>query len=244
MKTRAVFFVLFILLMPQGVGAADKLLVGVAANYLLAFKELAVAFERKSVIVVRPTFAATGNLYSQIKAGAPYDLFLAADEARPEDLFRQNMAERPFIYATGRLVLWSDRRDGCSAKTWQDALKGRLKIAIPSPDTAPYGAVARSTLRCAGLWETLRPYLVYAQDVSQAFQYAAVKGTAMAFLSRSFAWSEQGKQGCHYLIEEAPPIRQAGCILKRTRQRKAAEAFAAFLASPEAAAIREKYGYE
>ena len=245
MTSRCIFYVLLILLTPQLVGATEKLLVGVAANYMLPFKELAVAFEKKTNVAVLPTFTATGNLYSQIIAGAPYDLFLAADEDRSETLFRENRAEKSFVYATGRLILWSAQKDTCRSKTWQDALESNMKkIAIPNPEVSPYGAEAYSGINGAGLRELVKPQLVFAQDTSQSFQYAATGGAAMAFTSLSFTLSEQGKKGCYYTIEEAQPVRQAACILKKARNRDAAEVFSAFLLSPEAVEIRKKYGYE
>jgi molybdate transport system substrate-binding protein len=90
----------------------------------------------------------------------------------------------------------------------------------------------------------VKPQLVFAQDILQSFQYATTGGAAMAFISRSFALSEHGKKGCYYTIEEAQPVRQAACILKKVRNRDAAKAFSAFLLSPEAVEIRTKYGYK
>jgi molybdate transport system substrate-binding protein len=245
MTSQCIFYVLLILLTPQWVGAAERLLVGAAANYILPFKVLAAAFEKKTGIDVKLTFTSSGNLYSQIAAGAPYDLFLSADEQRPADLFRKNIAGEPFVYATGRLVLWSTQKDACRSKTWQGALKSNMKkIAIPNPEVSPYGAEAYNVIKGAGLWEPVKPQLVFAQDTSQSFQYAATGGVAMAFTSLSFTLSEQGKKGCYYTIEEAQPVRQAACILKKARNRDAAEVFSAFLLSPEAVEIRKKYGYE
>lgn len=245
MTSRFIFYILLILLTPQWVGAAERLLVGAAANYILPFKELAAAFEKKTDINVKWTFTSSGNLYSQIAAGAPYDIFLSADEQRPADLFRKNIAGKPFVYATGRLVLWSAQKDACRSKTWQGALKSNMKkIAIPNPEVSPYGAEAYSVIKGTGLWELVKPQLVFAQDTSQAFQYAVTGGAAIAFTSRSFTLSEQGKKGCYYMIEEAQLVRQAACILKKARNRNAAEVFSAFLLSPEAVAIRMRYGYE
>jgi molybdate transport system substrate-binding protein len=240
------FFILLILLSPQCAHAAERLLIGVAAAYILPFKELAAIFEKKTAIAVKPTFAATGNLYSQIMVGAPYDLFLAADEDRPDTLFRLKLAEKPFIYATGRLVLWSARKDACRPRAWQDALEKSMKrkMAMANPDTSSYGAAAVRTLKRAGLWEKIKPRLVFTQDISQSFQYATMGGVSLAFISRSFALSEHGKKGCYYMIEESPPVQQAACILKKARNRNAAEAFSAFLVSPEAVEIRNKYGYQ
>jgi len=240
------FCVLLVLLAPQWAEAAERILVGVAPAYIQPFRELAVMFEKKTAISVTPTFAATGQLYSQIISGAPYDLMLAADQDRPERLFREGRAERPFVYATGRLILWSARKDACGQSTWQDALKVSMKnkIVISNPVTSPYGAAAFRVLERAGLWEKIKPHLIYSLDVSQSFQFSATGGAAMAFTSRSYALTDNGKRGCHYTIEEAAPVLQAACIIKNTRNRNAADLFSAFLLSPEAAQVRKKYGYQ
>ena len=119
-----VSFVLIILMSSVSAFAEEKISVAVAANFISAFKELAADFEAKTKIKVEDTFSSTGNLYSQIINGAPYDLFLSADEERPAKLNKDGAADTPFVYARGQAVLWSANKDFCKAKTWQDA---RLK---------------------------------------------------------------------------------------------------------------------
>jgi molybdate transport system substrate-binding protein len=230
---------------PAPGGAAEGIRIAVAANFLQAAKELTRDFEKQTGIKVEATFASSGSLYAQIVSGAPYDLFLSADEERPARLHREGNAEKPFVYARGRVVLWSARKDFCRAGQWQQALADPAvrRIAIANPETAPYGAAAREALQKAALWDSGQEKRVVAQDIAQAFQYASTEAVDGAFCAFSSVLSEQGRKGCHYEIPEAPEIIQSACVLKQTKDRTAAESFAAFLLSTPAAAVKAKYGY-
>jgi molybdate transport system substrate-binding protein len=227
------------------VSAQERLNAAVAANFIQAFTEISQAFERKTGVRVEATFSSSGNLYGQIVNGAPYDLYLSADEERPARLNKEGAGERPFVYARGRCVLWSARKDFCRAGDWRTALRDEdvKRVAVANPETAPYGTAARAALVKAGLWEALKQKWVFAQTIAQAFQYASTSATAAGFCAYSSVMSDEGKKGCFYRIEEAPAIVQSACILKRTPHRASAEAFAAFLISPEAGAIKDRYGY-
>ena len=226
--------------------AAEELTVGVATNFMVPFKEFIRIFEQKTDIRVYGTYASTGNLYGQIKNGAPYDLFLSADRARPDRLYEDGLTEEVFVYAQGRVVLWTQKKDLCGNGSWDEVLMAARvkKISIANPETAPYGAAAVIALKGTGLWNQIRPRLVYAQTVTQAFQYAHTEAVDAGFCAFSSAHTTLGKKGCHYRIEEAPPIIQTACILKRTKMKVRAEAFAAFLTSPEARVVKKRYGYE
>jgi molybdate transport system substrate-binding protein len=230
---------------PLNVFAEGKISVAVAANFISTFKELAADFEAKTKIKVEGTFSSTGNLYSQITNGAPYDLFLSADEERPARLHKDGVAEKPFVYASGQVILWSANKDFCKAATWQGALKNNQikKIAIANPQTAPYGAAAKDALQKTQLWEALQPKLVNAQDIAQSFQYASTAAADAGFCALSVTAAFQGKNGCFFNIAQAPDIIQSACLLKRTTNRVAVEQFTAFLVSPAAQKIKIKYGY-
>jgi len=225
---------------------AEKLTVAVASNFMLPFEELARIFTSRTDIAVECTFTSTGKLYGQIKTGAPYDLFLAADEVRPERLFREGLAERPFVYARGRVVLWSARKDLGRAGDWRKALglPWVKRIAIANPETAPYGAVPMAVLRGTGLLGEIEERLVFAQNISQAFQYAHTEAAQVGFCALSSALSERGREGCYLPMKEAREVVQAACVLKGTGNRAGAEEFAAFLRTSEAGAVKGKYGYE
>jgi len=247
MKRRFLMLLVLIpfLLTPMTASAQGKIRCAVAANYIKTFQELASAFEAKTGIKVESTFSSTGNLYSQIVNGAPYDLFLSADEARPARLLKEGHGEKPFVYAKGRVVLWSVRKTFCSAPDWRQAVQAKdvKRIGLANPVTAPYGTAAQAAMQKTGLWASLKDKCIQAQDIAQSFQYAATEAVDASFCALSATKSVEGMKGCFYIVPEAPDIVQSACILKRTKDRAAAERFAAFLQSPEATAIKEKFGY-
>ena len=202
------FFVLMLILtafltIPFSVLAQDKISIAVAANFISTFKEIAAEFEDKTGVKVEATYASTGSFYNQIKNGAPYDVFLSADEQRPDLLQKEGWTEGTFIYARGKVILWSADAAFCKAATWQDALKNEKlkKIAIANTVTAPHGSAAKTALQKAALWDELQPKLVNAQDIAQAFQYAHTSAVDAGFCALSAAASPQGKSGCFFNVD-------------------------------------------
>lgn len=225
--------------------AGEKLLVAVAANFILPSGELTRIFQNRTGIPVEATYASTGKLYGQIVKGAPYDVFFAADEKRPNLLKKQGLCDKPFVYARGQVVVWTAKRTLCGANDWQAVIMNSevQKIAIANTESAPYGTAAMIALQQAGLWDLLKDKYVFPQSVAQAFQYAMTKSADVGFCAYSSALSDKGKKGCFYTVPESPTIVQAACILKRTENRSAAEQFSAFIKSSEAQKIKEKHGY-
>ncbi len=226
--------------------AEEKLTIGVAANFMAPFKEIAHEFESRTAVKIDAAYTSTGSLYGQIINGAPYDLFLAADENRPERLEKEGLSSDSFVYARGRVVLWTAKKRICNAENWEKALKmkGVSRIAIPNPETAPYGTAAITALESAGLKDLTQKKLVFAQNVVQAFQYAHTETADAGFCALSSAITKKGKKGCYFFIGQAPIIIQKACILNRSTKRRSVEKFAAFLCSPEAEAVKKRYGYE
>jgi molybdate transport system substrate-binding protein len=225
--------------------AGEKLLVAVAANFILPSGELTKMFQDRTGIATEATYASTGKLFGQIVKGAPYDVFLAADEKRPNLLDKQELCDKPFVYARGQVVVWTANKALCGTANWQAVVKNPKvkKIAIANTESAPYGTAAMIALQKAGLWDTLKEKYVFPQSVAQAFQYAETKSADVGFCAYSSALSDKGKKGCFYTVPEAPTTIQAACILKGTKNRSAAERFVAFIQSPEAQKVKEKYGY-
>jgi molybdate transport system substrate-binding protein len=230
---------------PGPAGAAESLRVAVASNFIQPFKEMVAAFQSLTGIAVEATYASSGQLYNQVLGGAPYDLFLSADEDRPTFLFQAEMAEKPFVYARGRVILWSSRKDFCLSSNWKKALGegGVKRIAVANPATAPYGVAAIAALEKTALREALKSRLVFAQDVVQAFQYASTGAADACFCAMSCLATEEGQAGCFYELGEASEVVQSACVLRRTKKREFSHRFAAFLLSPQAAAIKKAYGY-
>jgi len=242
----SIVIIITALFSPSISSAQEKINAAVAANYIKPFKEIALAFETKTGIKVEATFASTGNLYNQIINGAPYDIFLSADEERPDLLLKNGSAEKPFVYAKGEVVLWSAQKNFCGEKNWKEQLKKAeiKKISIANPVTAPYGTAAKAALEKTGMMKSVESKIVNAQDIAQTFQYASSEAVDAGFCAMSAALSEEGRKGCFYKVKEAPEIVQSACVLKRSEKLKAAEKFAKFLVSPEALKIKKNYGYK
>jgi len=234
----------FLLVLPAV--AQERVHVAVAANFILPFQEIAALFQKKTGIQVEATYSSSGQFYAQIVRGGPYDLFLSADEERPALLHQEGRAETPFVYATGRVVLWSLRKELCGAAVWRKVINmpGIRKVAIANPKTAPYGAAAQTALEKAGLEAGIRSRLVYAQNIAQAFQYISTGSVDTGFCALSSALSEEGRKGCTHVVDEAPPIVQSACLLKRSADKSGPRALSRFLLAPEVQAIKEKYGYQ
>jgi molybdate transport system substrate-binding protein len=241
----SVAFILVMLLMSFTALAQEKISVAVAANFASAFKELAMDFEEKTGVKVETAYASTGSLYDQIKSGALYDIFLSADEQRPDLLQKEGWTEGTFIYARGKVILWSASEAFCKAAKWQDALNSDKikKIAIADYLLDPYGAAAKVALQKAGRWDALQSKLVNTQDVVQSFQYANRSAADAGFCALSVTADPQGKNGCFFIVAEAPDIVQAACMAKKTGNKVNAELFVAYLLCNDALNIRKKYGY-
>jgi molybdate transport system substrate-binding protein len=245
---RYTFFllVLFLLVYSIPATAAESLNIAVAANFMKTFKKIAKSFESENQVSVNGTFASSGHLTGQITNGAPYDIFLSADEERPVMLFQKGLAEKPFVYARGRVVLWSAKKELCGVSGWQEVVKhpSVKRIAVAAPKVAPYGAASMAAIEQSRLLNVVQNKLVYPENIAQAFQYAATETVDAAFCALSSALSEKGKKGCYFEVGEAPPIVQGGCVLMRAKDRDAVKKFVNFLNSPEANSIKKKYGYK
>jgi molybdate transport system substrate-binding protein len=227
--------------------AADAV-VAVAANFVPVLQRLAPDFEASSGDRLRIIPGSTGKLYAQIRQGAPFDVFLAADRRRPQRLEQDGLtvAGSRFTYAIGRLVLWG------RAKAVQSGLKVLLsddihRIAIAEPEVAPYGHAAYEALRKAGLWQRLQSKLIRGESISQAFHFVA-SGNAdvgLVALSEVLSYQSRSGDGSYYLVPAADytPLEQQAVLLKRGGHNPAARAFLAFMKDPRTRATIRDYGY-
>lgn len=237
---------LFLCAVGQAVAGQNEIRAAVATNFIRTMDEFADRYNKKTGTRVKRSSSATGMLYSQIINSAPFDVFLAADEKRPDLLYQQGLCEEPFVYASGKVVLWSNREDLAETENWRQVIvrDDILRIAIANPGTAPYGEAAVKAIQRTGLEQELQKRLVYGQNVAQAFQYAQHGAADLAFVALSFALSEHGKKGKTWLLPEAPPVLQKGCILKSSSQKEPVQDFIAFLQTDQAQNILSEYGYE
>ena len=235
------------LLLFAGSAFAGEVTVAVAANAAEAVESLVAGFERESGRRVTVTVGSTGKLYAQILHGAPFDVFLAADQERPRLLVEQGLAVggSRLTYAIGRLVLWSPDPDvePDAAALREGAFR---RLAVANPDLAPYGAAARETLRALGLWNELRPKIVAGENVGQAFAMVVSGNAEFGFVALSSVLSRRNEHGGNYWevpAELHTPIRQDAVLLTRGAANPAARALFSYLSSPSALATIESFGF-
>ena len=224
---------------------AEETTIAVAANFTSAAKRLGAAFEASSGHRVVFSFGSTGQLYAQIAHGAPFDAFLAADEARPERAVADDLGVEGtrFTYAIGVLVLWSadpDRIDGTPAVLSDPTLR---HVAIANPATAPYGAAAIETMRALGVLEGLESRLVAGKSISQTYQFVATGNAPVGFIAASQVKVDDTDS--HWAVPEDMhgPLRQDAVLLEHGRDNEAAKAFLEFLRGAEAVKMIEELGY-
>lgn len=237
-------FALALLLLVPGLARADEVRVAVAANFTAAAKEIGALFEKASGHTVVFSFGSTGQLYTQIGQGAPFDVFLAADQARPEKALAEGLAVEGtrFTYAQGRIVLFSK---DAGLVEGPETLKagGFQKIAIANPETAPYGAAAVETMKALGVYEALQPKIVQGGNIAQTFQFVDTGNAELGFVALSQVAG--GDAGSRWVVpgDLYSPIAQDAVLLKLGEGNEAAGAFVAFLKGAEARAVKERYGY-
>ncbi|KRA98473.1 molybdate ABC transporter substrate-binding protein [Devosia sp. Root685] len=220
---------------------AETVNVAVAANFTAVAEELARIFEAKGEHQVALSFGATGQLYTQITQAAPFGIFLAADEARPQKAIDEGFGVDGtfFIYAEGRLVLYAPGRDVTDGVA---ALEGDYnKLAIADPAAAPYGKAAVETLTALGLLETLTPKLVQGENISQTLQFVESGNAELGFVAASQVLGKAGQWLVPGDLHE--PIAQGAVLLKTGETNPAALAFFDFLKSDEAVSVIEAAGY-
>ena len=227
---------------------ADEVHAAVAANFTAAIKQLAPLFEQRSGHKLVASFGATGQLYAQISNGAPFDLLLSADDTTPKKLIDDGRADADsyFIYARGRLALWSSEA-GFVDDTGKVLAAGHFdRIAIANPALAPYGVAAVETLRALHLYEQLQPKFVTGENIAQTWQFVASGNARLGFvaLAQVLALPSE-RRGSVWIVPATlhAPIAQQAVLLKHGEHNRAARDFLAFLTTPAAVAVMRELGY-
>jgi molybdate transport system substrate-binding protein len=230
------------LMMSVGAHAAN-VNVAVAANFTEPAKEIARLFESKTKNRAILSFGATGQFYTQITQGAPFQVFLSAEKT-PKKLTEGSLAsvDSLFTYAMGKLVLFSANKTLVTGEqTLRDAKFN--KIAIADPATAPYGAAAVETLKALGIYDALSPKIVQGANIAQTFQFVDTGNAELGFVALSQVVARQG--GSRWMVPANlySAIRQDAVLLRSNEGNDAAKAFLAFMKGPEAVKVMEKFGY-
>ena len=225
--------------------------VAAASDLQFAIEEIAAAFEAETGMRVRLSFGSTGNFARQIREGAPFEIFMAADEQFIADLHAEGLTrDEGDLYAIGRVVIMVPngatlRPDGELHNLAEMLAAGRItRFAIANPDHAPYGMRAREALITKGIWDDLQPFIVLGENVSQAAQFALSGNAEGGIIAYSLALAPQvAPLGSYELIPEDwhEPLRQRMALLNNAGP--VAMAFYAYMMQPPALEIMARYGF-
>ncbi|MGM8062123.1 molybdate ABC transporter substrate-binding protein [Vogesella indigofera] len=221
--------------------------VAVAANVQYAFADIAASFSRDTGIAVQPSFASSGKFATQVMNGAPFELFLSADNEFPQKLAQAGFTlQAPKSYALGALVLWS-KDPQFNTKQWQQWLAAsRGKIAIANPRTAPYGSEALRVLDYYRLSASVTPRLVSGDNIAQAAQFVDSGAAQAGFVAKALVLAPQMKDVGRWVDIPAAshqPIVQGMVLLKPAAANPDARKLFDYLSGPAARQILQRYGY-
>ena len=219
---------------------AQSLRIAAASDLQFALADLAAQYEKQSGAKLAITYGSSGNFFAQIQNGAPFDLFFSADIAYPQKLIDAGFAESDsrYTYAFGRIVLWLPSESPLipAKLQWNTLLDARIqKIAIANPDHAPYGRAAVAALQSLGLYDTLKPRLVTAENIAQAAQFVDSANADAGLISLTSALTPRlSADGAYFVIPHNlyPTIEQGAVIISSTKQRAAVHKLLDFLLSP------------
>jgi molybdate transport system substrate-binding protein len=229
---------------------AQEITVAAAADLQFAMGDLASQYERQTGNKVNVTYGSSGNFFSQLQNGAPFDLFFAADIDYARMLERSGQAEPGTLYpyAIGRIVIWApgDSKIDVTKLGWKALLSGSMqKIAIANPEHAPYGRAAIAAMQKAEIYDQVKARLVYGDNISQAAQFVQSGNAQVGIVALSLAISPAMQDGKRWEIpaDMYPPIEQAAIVLKNGRNKVAARSFLDFVKTEAARATLAKYGF-
>lgn len=236
---------------PSPAKAAQEITVAAASDLNFAFKELTALFEQTTGTHVKLSLGSSGNFFSQIQNGAPYDLYFSADSRYPQKLVESGhaVASSLYIYAVGRIVLWVPRQS-----PWQIEQRGLdvlldstvKKIAIANPKHAPYGRAAVAAMEQAQVYERVKDKLVLGENVSQTAQFVESGAADIGIIALSLALAPPMQAAGRYKeipVEAHPPLVQGAVLLTGASHKVEAQAFLSFLQSAEGRAIMTRYGF-
>ncbi len=227
---------------------AEGAMVAVAANFSAPMQQIAALFQKETGHQIKLSFGASGGIYAQIKNGAPFDLFLSADQLTPQKLEAEGLGvpNSRFTYATGQLVLWSKQEGLVDAKGHVLQNKSIQRIALANPKLAPYGAAAIETMTNLGLLKELQSKLVQGDNIAQTYQFVSTQNAQIGFVALSQVFAN-GKitSGSAWIVPGNlhQPIQQDVILLRKGQDNKAATALLLYLKGEQAKKIMKSFGY-
>lgn len=251
-KTLLVAFCLALASCGRPLNQKPDFIIAAAADLRFAMDEIIEQFQREQPsVTVKATYGSSGQFYSQIENGAPFDVYCSADIAYPRKLVESGFALRgsEFRYAVGRIVAWVRADSPIPVESLQqDSLRhpSVLHIAIAHPDHAPYGKAAVSAMHALGVYEDVKSKLAYGENVSQALMYVQQGSAQIGIVALSLALAPTVQKSGRYWefpLDSYPRMEQGGVILKSSRNPKVAQAFRSFMVSENAGAVLKRYGF-
>ena len=232
-----------------GTAFADEVQVAVAANFTAPIQAIARDFEKDTGHKLVASFGATGQFYTQIKNGAPFEVFLAADDTTPAKLESENEIVKGsrFTYAVGTLALWSAKEGYVDDKGQVLKENAYQHLSIANPKAAPYGLAATQVLDKLGLTAATQAKIVEGQSIAQAYQFVQTGNAELGFVALSQVFKD-GKltSGSAWIVpaDLHEPIKQDAVILNKGKDNAAAKALMEYLKGPKAAAVIKSFGYQ
>jgi len=238
---------------------SQELKVAAASDLSAVMDRLAPAFEKQAGIQVAVSLGSSGNFFSQIQNGAPFDVFMSADRSYPEKLEQSGRVEPRTLtsYALGKLVIWIPKGSPVALTfNAEHVLTGDLKaltssqvrkIAVANPAHAPYGRAAVAALKSYGIYDEIQSKLALGENISQAAQFVQSGNADVGLIALSLALSEAMQRSGTYLLipqDKYEPLEQAAAVLSGSKQKEAARRFVEFLKSPAARRIFRESGFE
>ena len=227
---------------------AEEVMVAVAANFSAPMQQIAALFQKETGHQIKLSFGASGGIYAQIKNGAPFDLFLSADQLTPQKLEAEGLGvpNSRFTYATGQLVLWSKQEGLVDAKGHVLQNKSIQRIALANPKLAPYGAAAMETMTNLGLLKELQSKLVQGDNIAQTYQFVSTQNAQIGFVALSQVFANGNlTSGSAWIVPGNlhQPIQQDVILLRKGQDNKAATALLLYLRGEQAKKIMKSFGY-
>jgi len=229
---------------------AESLTVAAAADLTFAFREVAAEFHKQSTEQLRISYGSSGNFFSQLKNGAPYDVFFSADVQYPQKLAEAGLVEPGTIYkyAAGKIVIWVPTASKLDLSRGLGVLldPGIHRIAIANPEHAPYGRAAVAAMQHEAIYDKVKDKLVMGEDISQTAQFVESGNADAGILALSLALAPPMRERGRFVIispDKYPPIIQAACVIRATKQLELAKRFLEFMKQPATVAKMEEFGF-
>lgn len=233
------------------VALSGELTIAAASDLNFAFKDLVAEYEKRTGAHVKLSFGSSGNFFSQISNGAPFDLYFSADIRYPQKLEEAGHAvpNSLYKYAVGRIVLWVPKDSKIDVQKGLDALMDPAvkKIAVANPKHAPYGRAAVAAMQHFKVYDHVKDKMVLGENISQTAQFIESGACDIGIVALSLALAPSMKAAGKYWeipVESHPPLEQGAVILKNSTNKEAAERFLEFVKGREGQEIMRRYGFK